>query len=70
MGEGMPKPKSTIDTIKSRRKTIDDAEREATGAEEPPDDTPYDKPKVEPKKGLPKPGGLLERVKKFVTGEK
>lgn len=70
---GLPKPMSTVDTIKSRRSRLDEAEAEAVGAEEPREDNPqYDKPKpkpkVEPKKGMPKPG-LIDKIKKFVTGE-
>lgn len=67
MGDGLPKPKSTIDTIKSRRQTIDDAEQAAVGAEEAPE--PVREPrakavKLEPK-GMPKPG-LISRVKRLV----
>lgn len=72
---GLPKPQSTVDTIKSRRRIIDDAEAEATGAVEEQESnvgTEYDKPKAKPKpeaKGLPKPS-TFERIKKFFTGDK
>lgn len=69
---GLPKPQSTVDQIKSRRSRLDEAEAEAVGATEEPDTSEYDKPKAKPKaepKGIPKPG-LLERVRKFVTGDK
>lgn len=66
---GLPKPKSTIDTIKSRRQTIDDAERAAVGVEEEEPPPVEEKPKKIESKGMPKPG-LLDKIKKFVTGEK
>lgn len=68
---GLPKPMSTVDTIKSRRSRLDEAEAEmVTGETEeaPPPPPKKAEPKVEPKKGMPKPG-LIDKIKKFVTGE-
>lgn len=67
---GLPKPMSTVDTIKSRRSRLDEAEAEmVTGeTEEAPPPPKKAEPKVEPKKGMPKPG-LIDKIKKFVTGE-
>ena len=61
MAEGMPKPKSTIDTLRDRGRDID-AQVDAMVKPQAPKD---EAPKKEEPKNLPKPS-ILGRLKKLV----
>lgn len=62
MSEGMPRPKSTIDTLRDRGRDID-AQVDAMVKPQPAALEPEVK-KVEPK-GMPKPG-MVDRLKRLV----